>query len=268
LGIPECEYAFVNLSQAEDPHPGGVAEMSPTPFQLEPMLQRTWELFRKHWLLLFAIHLTVSIPAGVLIGIVSTRVNPAENLLQLLMFSGIIGGLFRKVAYATIFAALSRAWSGTSPTYGHAWFVTMDRIGSVMLANVCVFILSSAGFTMCIAPGFLVIAALTFSLCAVMDEDHDAWAALDRSVTLVRSRFWEVFGYLALAFVPLYLGTAFVFTAISAIITLVVPALDHWLTGAVLHSLISSPILFAVVFVFVMFKALQRTSEPLQESSI
>jgi hypothetical protein len=242
--------------------------MSPTPFQLEPMLKRTWELFYRHWLLLFAIHLTVSFPVNALVGIISTRVNPAENLLQFFIFSGVIGGLFGMVAPAAIFAALSRAWSGTSPTYGQAWFVTMDRIGSVMLANSCVFIFASAGFTMCIAPGFLVLAALAFSLCAVMDENHNAWEALDRSVILVRSRFWEVFGYLALVFVPLYFGTAFVLVILSAIIALVVPALDHWLVGAVLQALITAPILFAVVFVFVMFKALQSSSARLRESSI
>lgn len=232
------------------------------------MLKRTWELFYRHWLLFFAIHLTVSFPVNALVGIISTRVNPAENLLQFFLFSGAIGGLFGMVAPAAIFAALSRAWSGATPTYGQTWFVTMDRIGSVMLVNFCVFIFSSAGFTMCIFPGFLVLAALAFSLCAVMDEDHDAWVALDRSVILVRSRFWVVFGYLALVFAPLYFGIAFVLLILSAIIALVVPALDHWLAGAVLQTLISAPTLFAVVFVFVMFKTLQREPEPLQESSI
>jgi hypothetical protein len=242
--------------------------MPPTPFQLEPMLKRTWELFRRHWLLFLAIHLTVSLPLGILVGIVSTKVDPAENLLQFAMFSGVIGGIFSKVGHAAIFAALTRAWSGTRPTYGQAWFVTMDRIGSIMLANLCVFILSSGGFAMCILPGFVVAAALAFSLCAVMDEGHGAWVALERSATLARSRFWEVFGYLALVFVPLYLGTAFVLAAISAIIAVVAPVLDHWLAGAVLQALITAPVLFTVVFVFVMFKALQRASEPLRESSI
>lgn len=232
------------------------------------MMTRAWVLFRAHWLLFFAIHLTVSVPLGILAGIVSTRMNPAENFIPFAMFSGVIGGLFSKVAHAAIFAALSRVWSGAAPSYGQAWFVTMDRIGSIMLANFCVFILASAGFAMCIAPGFLVTAALAFSLCAIMEEGHGAWAALERSATLARSRFWEVFGYLALVFIPLYLGTAFVLAVISVIIALAAPVLNHWLVGAVVQALASAPILFATVFVFVMFKALSVGPEQASRSSM
>ena len=236
----------------DEPNQRGT-EMPQPPLLLAPTLERTWTIFRKHWILFTLIHLTVALPLDLLVGFVSTQVDPVKNFYQFSMFVTVISVIFGWVGHAAVFAALARIWSGGAPTYRHAWFVAMERLGSIVLANVYMLIFIAAGSAMCIVPGILVMVLLAFTLCALVDEKCDALQALERSATLVQGRFLQVFGYLLLVFSSLFL----VFLFLYALAIVVMLFLSHWLVGAIIGPLVSLPFLFGIVYVFVLYRTLR-----------
>ncbi|RBP35919.1 hypothetical protein DES53_11985 [Roseimicrobium gellanilyticum] len=243
------------LQQGNEFDPPG-KDMQAPPVRLMPLVTKAWDIFRQHWLLFFLINVTVALPVSILEGYVSTQVDPVEGGMRLLFFSISVNGIFISVGHAAIFAAMSRIWMGKVPTYGNAWFVTMARLGNVVLASIFVLILVMAGFFLCLVPGFLASVWLAFTICIVMDEGRSAWPAVERSADLARGRFWLLFLYFIAVTLPL---TVLVF--IYQVVVQFVPTLSHWLLDAVILTILSTPLLLVQVFTFVLYRAL-RSAPP------
>jgi hypothetical protein len=231
------------------------SDMQAPPVRLGPLVSKAWEIFKSHWLLIMLVDLSVVVPVSVLQGFVTTQVDPMEQGLRLLLFTVAINGVFGSVGHAAVYAMLSRVWSGREPSYGSAWRITMARIGDVVLAGAMVMALVMIGMLMCIAPGFLASVWLVFTICFVMDDGRGAWAAVERSVRLAQGKFWFIFGSLIMLSIPLMVPVL-----AYEIAARFIPFLTHWLLRALVSSILATPYLFVVVWIFVLYKALRSES--------
>jgi hypothetical protein len=239
------------LQQGNEFDPPGT-DMQAPPVRFMPVLIKSWDIFRQHWLLLFLISITVNLPVNLVEEFAATKVHPVEGGLRLVFFSFALNGIFASVGTAAVYSAMSRIWAGKAPTYGKAWFLTMARLGTVVLANVLVTMLIMTGFAFCVVPGFIASVWLAFTLCIVMDEGRAAWPAVERSAQIARGRFWPIFLYFLGVTLPL---TVLIF--LYEIVAQFVPSMDHWLLSALALTILSAPLLLVEVFTFVLYKALR-----------
>ncbi|MEZ0275383.1 MAG: hypothetical protein ACAH88_10800 [Roseimicrobium sp.] len=258
VAVEHKDAAVQFLHQGNEFDPRGT-DMQAPPVRLGPLISKSWEIFRQHWLLIALIDLTVALPLSIFEGFVTDKVDPVENAVRLAMFSMALNGVFTSVGHAAVFAAVSRIWGGKAPTYRGAWFLTMARLGNVVLASVFVLVLVIAGMLLCLVPGILASVWLAFTLCVVMDEDRGAWLAIERSAKLAQGRFWTILGYILAVTIPL-LVPVFLY----GVATEFVPVLNHWVLDAVLLTLVSIPLLFSSVFTFVLYKALCSAPIPVR----
>lgn len=243
------------LQQGNEFDPPGT-DMQAPPVSFVPLVMKSWEIFRQHWLPLLLINVTVALPVNLLEGFVATQVNPVESGLRLVFFSVALNGVLASVGTAAVYAAMSRIWMSKAPTYGNAWFVAMARLGTVILSSTLVMMLVMAGLFLCFIPGILASVWLAFTLCIVMDEGRAAWPSVERSAQLARGRFWPIFLYFIGVTMPL---TALVF--LYQIAAQFVPSLDQWVLKAVALTILSAPLVLVEVFTFVLYKAL-RSAPP------
>lgn len=239
------------LQQGNEFDPPGT-DMQAPPVRFMPLLVKSWDIFRQHWLLLFLISVTVNLPLNLLQQFAATKVDPVEGGLRLLFFSVALNGIFASVGTAAAYAAISRIWAGKAPTYGNSWFVAMARLGTVVLASILVTALTMVGFAFCVIPGIIASVWLAFTLCIVMDEGRAAWPAVERSAQIARGRFWPIFLYFIGVTLPL---TVFVF--LYEIVAHFAPVMAHWVLRGVALTVLSTPLLLVTVFTFVLYKALR-----------
>jgi uncharacterized membrane protein len=250
--VAEYKDAAVQFLQQGNEFDPPSTDMDAPPVRFMPLLMKSWSILQQHWLLFLLIELTVALPLGIVDGFVAQQVDSDTGNMSYNFFSGIMNGVFTSVGHAAIFAAMARLWSGKAPSYGNAWFVTMARIGTVVLASCFVMALVTAGIFLCIIPGIIASVWLAFTLCIVIDEGNTAWPAVERSANIAKGRFWPILGYLLAVSLPLSVPLVMYATLSHA-----VPFHNHWLFEAVLLALLGIPLVFTQVFTFVLYKALR-----------
>jgi hypothetical protein len=90
----------------------------------------------------------------------------------------------------------------------------------LLLAGLLCKVLGTLGFCCCIVPGVYLTVAWVFSLALVADKGLEFWSAMELSRTIVTRVWFQIFGLLLAAFLPLLvgyivLGTVSAFTASS-----------------------------------------------------
>lgn len=239
-----------DLHQQQPDNESGAA-ISVPPLRYMPLLVQSWQVLKQHGLLLVLIDLTVSLPLYFLHSVVGSDSSPEARLGATFASVG-LNTVFTGVAYAAVYAVMVSVCAGRKPSYRSAWTSTFARIGNVVLAKCMVFTFTIAGLMFLVLPGIFAAVVLCFTICFVMDEGQAAWASVERSAKLARGRFWLLLIYLA----PLILvlsAPAMIFDRLTRSL----PGDDYWMVEAVLFALLSTPLLFAEVFTFLLYKALR-----------
>ena len=84
---------------------------------------------------------------------------------------------------------------------------------NVAIAQVLVFVLTTAGFLLLVLPGIYLAVSYCLSAPLIADKDLQPWEAMETSRKAIGHKWWQVFGYLlavfclgAISTIPLGLG--------------------------------------------------------------
>ena len=180
-----------------------ISQPEPQPLSASALLQRTITFAGAHLGALVLVALAVTLPVEALaIGgamalggserhvyaIGTTLALVGSYLAGLVIIVGAIDGVLgeragRPVTVHAMFAAAGR------------WF--MPALGLSLLAGLGIF----AGLVLCIVPGIFLAVRWSVILPALITEESRVGAALERSSSLVRGRWWPVFGLVLVGYV-------------------------------------------------------------------
>ena len=111
---------------------------------------------------------------------------------------------------AALILAIDAHHKGKNPTfsdiYDQAWKVLLP----VTIVGLLSFLFEGIGFLLLILPGLLLVILLQFANYVVVVEKKAGLSALQKSISLVKSRFWGVFGrYIAISVISFLANYAF-----------------------------------------------------------
>jgi len=154
-------------------------------------LSRSWNLLRANF--------------GLLLGATCL----AWLITSLCQFVPLIGGFLywaaRGVLYGGLYLVFLKTIRG-QPTSASDVFLGFKRdFGQLVLAGLLTSLLSGLGFCCCLLPGLYLFIAWTFSVPLVADRNLEFWSAMELSRKVVTRVWFEVFGLVLLAFLPLIL---------------------------------------------------------------
>jgi len=201
-----------------------MAEWELRPLSLGEILDRTFSLYRRHFLLFLGI---TAIPQLLVLGLNLVQVlilkappmavKPATTQFQAgpssgLLAFGIVGGILALIIYVVSFLfaqggtvyAVSDLYLGRATTIGGS----LSRMKGQLLNLLGVIILNGlatlAGFIFLIIPGFYVACRLSTCIPAALLEDLGARESLERSFALTKDNAGRAFVIYLLYFALLY----------------------------------------------------------------
>ena len=99
-----------------------------------------------------------------------------------------------------------------------------QNFSQLMLVGIVSQLLIGIGMIVCVIPGIYLAVAWRFSVPLVMDKGLDFWPAMEVS-RLVISRYWfQIFGLLAIAFLPFVLLTIYLMFRMFELVTQIMSA--------------------------------------------
>lgn len=158
-------------------------------FDISRCYSRAWDLMMKHF------WLTVGSAALVLLILTAASAVPFASLLLTSVFLGGLDWLYLRLLRGER-AELSDAFAGFS-----GLFVPL------MLFSLVSQILIGVGFLFCILPGiYLTVAWVPFGALLIMDKKVDFWPAMELARKVVSHHWWQMLGFILLAFLINILG--------------------------------------------------------------
>jgi hypothetical protein len=111
-----------------------------------------------------------------------------------------------------------------------------------------VWVASSFGLLFCLLPGIWLFVSWSVTVPAVVVEHSGPLAAMSRSFRLVRPRFWQALGAVALSAI-LYLAVSYIFSLLGTVFSIFEenPASGVSLLASTISSTISSIIVFPFI---------------------
>ena len=167
----------------------------------------------------------------------------------------LLSGLAFVLSSAAALQAVTVAYLGGTPDWKESLRMAVSRLGRLIGLSILMGLGLTLGFVLCIVPGVWLAVAWSLAFVALVAEDLGATAALRRSYSLVRGRFWPTFGVLLIAFVintvvdqivsiPFAIGSFF---SADSVIGFTLSAI-----AAIISDVITTPFV-AAVFVLVYF---------------
>jgi hypothetical protein len=110
------------------------------------------------------------------------------------------------VAFVACFKAVSDAWLGSTPSIRRSLRFALRRFWSAGVLGIVAGVVVVIGLFLCIAPGIWIAIAWSLSLPALLFERIGPFAALQRSFSLIKGRWWASFlvcvvGYLMVSII-------------------------------------------------------------------
>jgi Membrane domain of glycerophosphoryl diester phosphodiesterase len=127
--------------------------------------------------------------------------------------SEILVGLAAQLASAACLKSVSGAYLGGDASWRESLQFAWKRLGSLVWIAVLIYILSVLALVLLVLPGIYLWTAWIVAMPVLLLEGTRGRAALKRSRTLVKGRWWSTFGTYLLASILVGIATA-VFSAI------------------------------------------------------
>ena len=166
-------------------------------------LAQSWRLFTANFGLFFGAAFLVW-----LIGVVCEWI-PVVKWGYLLVRGPLYGGLY------LLFLQRIR---GREATVGDAFAGFRQEFLQLMLAGVVSSLLAGIGFLFCVLPWVYLVVAWAFAVPLVADKKLEFWSAMELSRKAVTRVWFQVFGLMLLAWLPVILATLVVDAKIGVII--------------------------------------------------
>ena len=187
--------------------PGGTA--LPRPLGIGEILRTAWQLYQRHWRILFTIAAVVVVPLTLLQYLLgdlvrtqgeSVRNGVTETATWSVGIAGLVTALATVVMYLVLAGAITRAIAaevaGQDPSVEQSYRFGFHRLGSVLLVGVLVGLAVIGGLILFIIPGIYIGIRLCVSIEALVIEGRRGTEAMGRSWGLVGGHWWHAFGAL------------------------------------------------------------------------
>ncbi len=132
----------------------------------------------------------------------------------------VLGGFAQLLTIAACFRAASDAYLGGEPDAGQSLRFGLRRIPSLLWLLLLMTILLAIAFLALIIPSIWLAIAWSLAIPALLAEDLRGRKALGRSFRLVRGRWWQVLGTLAIGVILAYI-VVLVFTFLVGLVVFV-----------------------------------------------
>jgi hypothetical protein len=144
--------------------------------------------------------------------------------------------------------AAADVYQGASPDWRESLRFGFRRFPALLGALIMVWVASSFGLFFCLLPGIWLFVSWSVTVPAVMVEHSGPLAAMGRSFRLVRPRFWQALGAVALSAI-LYFAVSYIFSLLGTVFSIFEenPASGVSLLASTISSTISSVIVFPFI---------------------
>jgi hypothetical protein len=207
------------------------------PLSLSELLDRTFFLYRKHFVLFVGI---TAIPFLILlpIQIVFTEIRMPSDMgsppdimmrnavltLALGLLLGILVGVAGLIAQAASIIAVSKIHLGNPASIGDSYAGIKGSFVNLLFAVILVTLGCTGGFILCIVPGIIFSVAWILSIPVVLIEIKGPIGAMKRSWELTKGRRWQIFLILFLVGIFTYIVTGIL--QVPVIIWLIIKGLN------------------------------------------
>lgn len=181
---------------------------------ISELFGRSWKIYKKIWSTLFIISaittiiwllwqiyivpllLTLSGVTSITAGLVSQNLASALTVgligLAVLLLSWIVVFEIGFLGSAAIIVALQLHSEGKHPTIGTIFDEAKTLLLPLTIVSFLVSCVEIIGLLFFIVPGLILIFLLTFCNFIVVVEKKSGFTALQRSINLVKSHFWDI----------------------------------------------------------------------------
>jgi hypothetical protein len=165
-------------------------------------LNRAWVLLRTH--------LRPLLLASVLVWCMSTVT------LLVPIFGGIFNLAISGALFGGLFLFFLKWMRGQTPGIADVFAGFSLAFAQLTLGGIVSQLLTSIGVILCFLPGIYLTIAWVFALPLIIDKRMNFWPAMELSRRVVTRRWFQVFGLMVLAYLPLFLFHLYRFFRISS----------------------------------------------------
>lgn len=229
-----------------------------TPMSVGQILDRTFRLYRQHFLRYITIIAIIQVPMSIL-GVGQGLINNYAQQMMLaapgdptMIFSALGLTLLSLFAFmgiiisASILSAgaltkyISEAYLGHEPTVGEVYSFVWSRFGSLLGATLLIGLATSLGYFFCIVPGVIFSLWWALTTVAIVVEGVGSLDGMSRSKSLVSGNLGKVF-LVALVSILITSAINIVPTVIAVYVAKYFAETGQASLGVVLQQLISLP---------------------------
>jgi len=206
------------------------------PMSIGEILDRTFRLYREHFVRYLAIVAVVQVPLSLLLivvqqGMLRASIGRSVPDLEMVAYFGIgvlvtvfLLILGQSLSSAALIRSISASYLGEDVTVGEAYRFVLPKLVTIVVAGTLVFLAILAGVLMIVVPGIIFWMWFCLTAQVVVIEDVRATRAMSRSKWLVSGDLGKVFLVGLLVFV-LTLIISLIFSWVGALI-------GRWAAGA------------------------------------
>jgi len=178
------------------------ARIQQSPFPLGPVLAESWKVFAGRFWTILIIALIVYVPVEVVIAVFAP--NPENgyalrDLAQSIRVSSFMMLLVGTLLPLAIGLLVEGELTGRRVDWWQAMRHALSRWRSGVATNFLKALALMATFLLLIVPGIIYSVYFAFAICAVAIRGQSLRAALSYSKSLVKGRWWTVFGVMLVA---------------------------------------------------------------------
>ncbi len=152
----------------------------------------------------------------------------AASLLQLVPLADLVYKVLWGAVYGGFYVLLLKRIRGQSTALTEVFGGFKSGFGQLVLAGFISSLLGGIGFLFCILPGIYLTVAWVFCVPLVADKGLEFWPAMELSRKVVSRVWFQVFGLLLVAFLPMVIVSLVV---IVKMMLMVVPVVQHIVTS-------------------------------------
>lgn len=233
-------------------------------YGLGELFSESWKYFSKNFVNILIVVLIIYVPINLILSIIPVAPVDSENFeSSFRMYSNIsrlLEGIFGIVVMGGITLMIGKSVRGEICDWKESLRFGFSKWGNLFLTNFLGGLII-LGLTLClIIPGVIWINYYIFSIPVVVLRNMRGKKALDYSKSLVKGRWWKIFGYM------FAVGVVYaVLVLISTILFGLIP--DIFLVSTISVTVIDLLYAFYIVFLVILFLNTEHQVYPPQPES-
>jgi hypothetical protein len=219
------------------------------------LLRSAWSLFSAHWKIIVPIVIAPSLLIYIGQLLLATKNVPAAVVAGVFMIVGLVVSIAMSPAAINAIHRLSTE-SGVVLTFKEQYRFGFGMFWSVVLIAIIQTLASIGSFAIFVIPGVIVCVYSGMYLFARVIDGKRGFSAFNESFSLVKGRWWEVFGRI-IFLVLFYIVCVAILTFISFILSFILGmALAYFVTNLITSSILGS---LALIYVYRLYLALRAS---------